>query len=245
MRPRIGKPSELGPSGRPILSEGPDIVPVRRDWIARAVLIMALALLAMATFGVWLRFRPIPYDPVKWSQSGGFDRGRMLTSLLSKSNFVGLTRTDVEHYLGPANFDERQFWYDLGPSDLGVDKDPRADVGDQSRLYGVFAYDLTGGVTEIIYSQRRPVLGSTPFDSAAWFGGNPSQRRAMLTRALGRLRASGLYRNNVESVLGPPDGSRIRAHYDVGQGGKFLGSHKALVLEYDTNDVVTTSAVVE
>ena len=228
-----------------MLHPAPEVLPVRRDWMARAVLIMALALLAMAAFGLWLRFRPIPYDAARWQESGGFDRGRMLHSLLSKTDFVGFTRTDVERYLGAPNLNERQLWYDLGPAQADLAPEPRAAVGDPSHLYGVFAYDQDGIVSDVLYSRRRPTLGSQPFDSSGWFGGDPANRRTMFIRTLGRLRSTGLTRGHIVALLGPPDGSRNRAHYDVGMGGSFLGSAKALVVEYDPNDVVTATVVVE
>ena len=117
MRPKTGLPSELGPRGRPLLSGEPEIVPMQRDWMSRAVLLMAVALLAIAAFGVWLRFRPVPYQTERWLTSGGFDRGRMLSSLMAQTTFDKFPRADVEHYLGRPDFDERQFWYDLGPAD--------------------------------------------------------------------------------------------------------------------------------
>lgn len=221
------------------------VVPVRRDWVARAVLWLALVLLALSAFGVWLRFRPVPYQTQRWMEAGGFDRGRMLESLLSQTNFVGFPRVDVEHYLGPANFDERQFWYDLGPSDPSGIIEPRANVGDSLRLYGVFSYDRDGQISQILYNRRRPVLGSAPFDSAGWFGSDRAARRMMFTRTLGELRARSLDRATIEALLGPPDGGRVRAHYDVGLGGDFFGSQKALVLEFDHLDVVTTTMVID
>ncbi len=245
MRPKTGLPSDLGPSGRPILSDDPGIVPIQRDWMAKAVIGMAVVLLAIAAFGVWLRFRPIPYEPQRWINGSGLDRGRMLSSLLEKSNFVGFTRSDAEHYLGPADFDERQFWYDLGPSDADAIIEPRANVGDTSRLYGVFSFNRDEQITQVLYSRRRPVLGSEPFDSTGWFGSNRSVRRTMFTRALGELRARSLDRYTVEALLGPPDGWRIRSHYNVGLGGAFIGTHKALVLEYDLADIVQATQVTD
>jgi hypothetical protein len=241
---RIPDPARV-PGGASLLHDTPDVLPVRRDWMARAVLIMALALLAMATFGVWLRFRPIPYDISRWQEAGGFDRGRMLHSLLKQTGFVGFTRTNVEKYLGAPNLNERQFWYDLGPAESELAPEPRAAVGDPKHLYGVFAYDLDGIISDVLYSRRRPILGSQPFDSSGWFGGDATKRRTMFTRALGRLRSVGLTQSHVAALLGPPDGTRNRAHYDVGMGGSFLGSAKALVIDYDPSDVVTATAVVE
>lgn len=245
MRPKTGLPSELGPAGQPILAEDPAIVPIQRDWMTKAVIGLAVLLLAIAAFGVWLRFRPIPYSPERWAVASGLDRGRMLGSLLEKADFVGFSRTDVEHYLGAANFDERQFWYDLGPADPEAVVEPRANVGEAGRLYAVFSFDRDGSVSQILYSRRRPLLGSVAFDSSGWFGEDRTKRREMFTRTLGELRARSLDRITIESLLGPADGSRIRAHYNVGLAGSFIGTHKALVLEYDEMDVVLTSRVTD
>jgi len=245
MRPKTGLPSDLGPKGRPLLSSEPEIVPLQRDWMSRAVVMMAIVLVAVAAFGVWLRFRPIPYQTDRWMDAGGFDRGRMLDALLTQTRFVDFPRTDVERYLGPADFDERQFWYDLGPADAESVVEPRAMVGDTSRLYAVFSFDRDAKITQVLYSRRRPVLGSENFDESEWSGSNHSRRRAMFIRVLGKLRATSFDRWNAESLLGTPDGVRVRTHYDVGLGGAFIGTHKALVLEYDESDVVRSATVVD
>ncbi len=245
MRPKTGLPSELGPRGRPLLSSEPEVVPMQRDWMSRAVLLMAVALLAIAAFGVWLRFRPIPYQTERWMTADGFDRGRMLSSLLAQTSFVDFPRADVEHYLGGADFDERQFWYDLGPADPESVTEPRAMVGDSTRLYAVFSFGRDGQISQVLYSRRRPVLGSESFDSTLWFGDDRSKRRAMFTRTLGELRARSLDRLTIETFLGPSDGVRVRSHYDVGLAGDIIGTHKALVLEYDELDVVRNANVVD
>ncbi len=245
MRPKTGLPSELGPKGPPLLSSEPQIVPLQHDWMSRAVLLMAVALLAIAAFGVWLRFRPAPYQIERWMTSGGFDRGRMLKSLLAQTTFVDFPRSDVEHYLGRPDFDERQFWYDLGPADPESFPEPRAAVEDSSRLCVVFSFDRDGQISQVLYSRRRPVLGSQPFDSAGWFSADRSMRRAMLTRTLGELRSRSLDRYSAELLLGPLDGVRVRAHYDVGLAGDFIGSHKALVIEYDETDIARSATVAE
>ena len=229
----------------PILTPRPDAIPLRRTWVATAVLWLAVFLLILAAFGLWLSYRPLRFDVSRWEAGSGIERGRMLKSLLAQTNFIGFRRSEVELYIGAANFDERQFWYDLGPADASLPVDPRAVVGDASHLYGVFAYDKDEMVTEVLYSRHRPTLGSSAFDSTSWFGPDHAARRTMFTNALGRLRALGLSRGNVQAFLGPPDGWRIRGHYDVGSGGTFLGSQKALILEYNADDVVTSSHVTD
>jgi hypothetical protein len=232
-------------TGTSLLHPGPDVVPLKKDWVARTVLLLALALLALSAFGVWLRFRPVPYETSRWLRSSSFDRGRMLSSLLGQTDFVGFPRVDVEHYIGPADYDERQIWYDLGPADTGATREARAAVGDPSRLYAVFRHDPVGGVIELNYSYRRPTLGSAPFDSTVWFGEDRAARRSMFTRTLARLRGMGFSVDAIESLLGPPDGARVRGHYQVGLGGALIGSQKALVLDYDASDRVVTSAVID
>ncbi|MBI3871535.1 MAG: hypothetical protein HY304_00470 [candidate division Zixibacteria bacterium] len=216
---------------------------MNRDWTTRIVLLLSLVLLVIATGAVWMQFRTGPFDSVRWQTALGPERGRMLASLLSQTNFVGFARADVERYLGAANFDERQFWYDLGPSVGDMPLDPRAAVGDSLRLYGVFSHDSTGSITSVLYSHRRPTLGSAAFDSIGWFGSDHSRRRTMFTSALGRSRNLGLSQNHVTGFLGPPDGSRVRAHYDVGSGGSIFGGQRALIFEFDSADVVNRSIV--
>ncbi|HUU45173.1 MAG TPA: hypothetical protein VM118_05510 [Acidobacteriota bacterium] len=214
-------------------------------WIGRGLVLAAVLLLLLAGASVYLKFRPRPFDAVRWQESGGFDRGRMLSSLLSQADFIGYTRLEAEHYLGRPDFDERQFWYDLGPADTDLPREPRADVGDPTRLAAVFSYNPTGIVTDVFYSYRRPAFGSKPFDSAGWFGDDRSARQEMIPHALRRLRTMGLNRAMVRLFLGPPDGHRVRAHYDVGFGGAVIGTGKALVLTYDADDNVIASAVVD
>jgi hypothetical protein len=175
---------------------------------------------------------------VRWQQASGFDRGRMLKSLLSQTEFAGFTRPEVEHYLGPSDFDERQFWYDLGPVDAGLEREARADVGEPGHLAAVFSYEPTGSIESVLYSYRRPVFGSAPFDSAGWFGDDRAVRQSMFTNGLRRLRAMGLNRATTRLLFGPPDGNRNRAHYHVGMAGAFIGSGKALILSYDDDDTV-------
>jgi hypothetical protein len=214
-------------------------------WMNRTLVMSAIALLIVAAAAVYLNFRPIPFDPITWKESHGITRGRMLSSLLAQTDFVGFSREDVEHNLGPADFDERQFWYDLGPIDTDHPPEPRAHVGDPTRLYAVFSYTGTGAITDVFYSYRRPILGSEPFDSTGWFAIDRSTRQSMFTKTLRRLRRLGLNRATTRLLLGPPDGSRIRAHYDLGSGAVFIGSGRALVLSYDSDDVVIESIVAD
>jgi hypothetical protein len=199
--------------------EPPDMTAIPpRPWLPRMLIVFAVLLVLLAIFGLHLRYRPLPFDPARWQTSTGSTRGRMLNSLLEQTDFVGFTRVEVEVYLGKADFDDRLFWYDLGPDAGQVQIDPRADVGDPSRLYGIFQHDRGRLILEVLYNHRRPTLGSERFDSTGWFGDDPSVRRPMFLNALGRLRALGLTRDVIQGFLGPPDG-------------------------YDDNDVVTSSGV--
>jgi hypothetical protein len=245
MRPNLPRSPHALPEsgGRSLLHPGPDVMPLRRDWMVRAVLIMAAMLVALAVLGVWLNHRPLPFDVQRWGESGGDGRGRMLQSLLAQTGFAGFSRAEVEGYIGPADFEERQFWFDLGPADVSTPLEPRARVGDTARLYGVFSHDRDGAITEVLFSRRRPLLGSSLFDSTLWFGSMRSERREMYTRTLGRLRALGLTRSTVESFLGPADGHRVRAHYSVGNSNFVLGSDRSLILEYDQQEMVSLMKV--
>ncbi len=224
--------------------EPPDLFAVPRSWMPKVLLLFALALLGLAGFGVYMHYRALPFDPGRWREANGFDRGRMLKSLLAQTDFVGFTRAEVQVYLGAANYDERLFWYDLGPDSGTAPADPRGDVGKPDHLYGIFQQDRKGQITEVLYSHHRPTLGSAPFDSTGWFGDDHSVRRSMFTDVLGQLRKQGLTKTIVQQYLGPPDGWRVRGEYDVGFGGAVDGAKKALILTYDDNDVVIASAVV-
>lgn len=216
-----------------------------RPWLPRVLIVFAVLLVLMAVFGLYLRYRSLPFDPARWQTSTGTTRGRMLSSLLEQTDFVGFTRAEVQVYLGKADFDDRLFWYDLGPDTGQMHIDPRAGIGDPGHLYGVFQHDRGGLILEVLYNYRRPTLGSERFDSTGWFGDDPSARRSMFLNALGQLRALGLTRNAIQGFLGPPDGWRVRGQYDVGFGGAIYGSNKALILTYDDNDVVTSSEVTD
>jgi len=230
---------------RPILEPSPDVIPLKHNWMTRAVLLVAVATLALAIAGLWSHLRPRPFSPARWQTALGPERGRMLRSLLSQTDFVGFTRANVEIYLGAPDFDERQFWYDLGSLAEVQPVDPRAAVGDPAHLCIVFSYNPTGAITDVLYNRRRPTLGSASFDSAAWFGPDHATRCAVVTNALGRIRNRGLSLISAQELLGPADGARVRAHYDVGSGGTLFGAQKALILEYNPNDIVTASIVVD
>lgn len=223
--------------------EPPDVFAVPRSWMPKLLLLFAVLLLALAGFGVCLHYRALPFDPGRWQESNGFDRGRMLKSLLAQTDFAGFTRAEVQIYLGSANYDERLFWYDLGPDSGTAPADPRGDVGAADSLYGIFQHNRNGQITEVFYSHHRPTLGSAPFDSTAWFGDDHSVRRTMFINVLGQLRILGLTKAIVQSYLGPPDGWRVWGEYDVGFGGAIDGGKKALILRYDENDVVVSSQV--
>jgi hypothetical protein len=225
--------------------EPPDLFVIQRNWMTRALIFFAVGLVGLAVFGLYLRYRPIEFDPVRWKEANGTGRGRMLKSLLAQTDFAGYTRSEVVFYLGPANYDERLFWYDLGPDAGTAPADPRGNVGKPNHLYGIFQHDRGGVILEVLYSHRRPTLGSAQFDSTVWFSGDPSVRRTMFTNVLGRLRNQGLTSTAIQTYLGPPDGWRVLGQYDVGFGGAIYGGKKALIFEFDSNDVVISSEVPE
>lgn len=237
---RMSWDSDYVPGRRPLTEER---VEAPSSGIMRLLLVSAVVLLLLAVAGVWFRFRPLTFHPIRWQETSGFDRGRMLSSLLGQADFVGFTRAEVEVYLGRPDFDERQFWYDLGRDTSGALPDARAAIGDPGRLYAVFVHDAAGLITNVLYSLRRPIFGSEPFDSAGWSAADAPARRGMFARTLRKLRASGMRRGTIQRLLGPPDGWRVRAHYDVGNGGAFIGPKKALIIEYDADGVVVASAV--
>ena len=225
--------------------EPPDLFTIPRSWVPRVMVPSALVLVLLAVIGMWQRYRLLEFDPASWQEAGGLERGRMLKSLLDQTDFIEFTRSEVNVYLGSGEFDERVFWYDLGAEETPLPVDPRADVGDPARLYGVFRHERRGTILEVLYNHRRPTLGSEKFDSTGWFAGDPAIRRTMFTNALGRVRARGLSQATIFDLLGPPGGTRLRTHYDVGMAGSFYGVNKALILEYNANDVVVASHVTE
>ena len=221
--------------------EPPDMI--GRGGLTRLLVILALLLTFLAIVGIYLTYRPRPFNPVRWQTATSNERGRMLSSLMKQTDFIGFTRDEVQVYLGSADFDQRLFWYDLGPETGDDPVDPRADVGDPRRLYGVFRQDVAGLILEVLYSHRRPLLGSQPYDSTAWFNGTPAERRTMFTNALGRIRSTGLTRANVIAILGEPDGHRVRGEYNVGPGSSPYGTPRALILDYNDQDIVDTSFI--
>lgn len=223
------------------LADSPGLSPPQRTWIVPALWVTACGLAVLAAAAIYINFRALPFDPAAWRTAGGLERARMLSSLLQQTDFNGFSRPEVEYYLGVPEFDERLFWYDLGEYDATVPIDPRGDVGSRDRLYGVFRQDPGGTIQEVVFSHRRPVLGSDFFDSTLWFSDARAERQRIFTRALGRLRALGLSRANTAAFLGPPDGWRVRSEYNVGRPGRFFGGHRALVIEFDAADTVRAS----
>jgi hypothetical protein len=230
---------------RPVPSiEPPDMFPVQRGWLPRATLLSALALAALAAVAVYLSSRPLTFDPASWRTATSGERARMLGSLLRQTDFVGYSRPEVEYYLGVPEFDERIFWYDLGRYDQGSSLDPRGNVGDSSRLFGVFRHDGGGTIKEVVFSHRRPTLGRMAFDSTLWFSDSLADRQQVVTRALGRIRALGLSKSVATNLLGPPDGWRVRSEYNVGRTW-FLGGQRALIIEFGGADTVLSSFVAD
>jgi hypothetical protein len=139
--------------------EPPDMFAVQKSWMPRALMVFAVLLLGLAAFGVYMNYRAIPFDPVRWQESNGSERGRMLASLLEQTDFIGYSRREVRVYLGTADHDERFFWYDLGPDSGSAPPDARGSVGDPDRLYGIFQYNQMTEISEVLYSHHRPLLG--------------------------------------------------------------------------------------
>ncbi len=221
----------------------PEGRPPQRPWMPTLIALMAVVLAILAGAGFYLTVRPLPFNPSVWQSSLGSTRGRMLKSLLSQTDFLAFSRAEVEVYLGVADFDDRMIWYDLGPAGDDSPVDARANMGNAGDLYGVFAYDQAGVIKEVLYSHRRPTLGSQPYDSAAWSSAAPAGRRAMFLSALGKLRGLGMTRAAVLALLGPPTGEHVRSQYDIGRGGTVFGGQKALILEYNPGDTVVASHV--
>lgn len=222
--------------------EPPDMFPVQRSWLPRALLMSALALAVMAAAAVYLSSGPLTFDPVAWREATSGERSRMLGSLLKQTDFVGFSRPEVEYYLGVPEFDERIFWYDLGQYSGDGPLDPRGDVGDSTHLFGVFRQDGAGNIEEVVFSHRRPTMGREFFDSTLWFSNTRADRQQVFTRALGRIRALGLSKGVATRLLGPPDGSRVRSEYNVGRTW-FLGGQRALILEFGAADTVIASHI--
>ncbi|MBD3298348.1 MAG: hypothetical protein GF341_06820 [candidate division Zixibacteria bacterium] len=229
--------TETGPSH----VEPPEIMRPNKA-LTRGLIVMAVVLAAFAAFALYLNYRPMAFDPTAWRNATSTERARMLESLRDQTDFVGFTRDEVAFYLGPAEFDERLFWYDLGEVETVYSIDPRADVGNPGHLYGVFRHDPGGVILDVLFSHRRPTVGSEPFDSTAWANAEPKERRTMFTSALRTIRNRGLQRYVVTNLLGPPDGLRVRAEYDVGAIMPYT-SHRALVIEYGRDNIVDSSFI--
>jgi hypothetical protein len=181
----------------------------------------------------------LPFNDELWRESERRTRGRMVKNLLANNDFTGFSRGEVMAYLGPPDYDERLYWYNLGPTNAPHKRSGRTPVGDSSQFIIVFRADIQNQIDEVLLDRRPDSLGQEEFTEEKWRAATSIERGRMVTRLLSRHRWIRHPATDLLHRLGPPDGELFRTHYDVGNAGKLISFGHALVFVFDNTAHVT------
>ena len=210
---------------------------------ARYVRLLLVIGVLFAVLAAWLFYdtvKLLPFNDKVWRESDRRTRGRMVQSLLAKSNFTGLSRGEVITYLGMPDYDERLYWYNLGPTTAPHKRSARTPVGDSTQFIIVFRADMQNQIVEVLLDRAPDSLKDVPFDDARWKAGTPAERGAMVKNLLSHHRWVRHPSDELLDRLGPVDGELFRTHYDVGNAGKLYSMGHALIFVWDSTAHVTS-----
>jgi hypothetical protein len=184
-------------------------------------------------------FKLLPFNDKLWQSSTGRDRGRMVKDLLAHNDFTGFSRGDVITWLGIPDFDERLYWYNLGPTDAPHEFSANAPVGDSTQFTLVFRANIQNQIAEIMLERRPDSLGNEKFDEAKWKAGSPAERGKMVKNLISHYQFIRRPSAELPDRLGPPDGELFRTQYDVGNAGKVFSFGHALIFVFDSTGHVS------
>lgn len=194
---------------------------------------------ALATILLYNTYKPLPFNDILWQESGRQVRGRMVKNLLANNDFAGFSRGEVITWLGAPDFDERLYWYDLGPTTAPPKRGARTPVGDSTQFIIVFRADIQNQIIEVLFDRRPDTLGGEEFDENVWHIARPAERAKMVRNLVSHHRWVGRPATGLLEHLGSPDGELFRTHYDVGNAGKIYSFGHALVFIFDHTGHVT------
>ncbi len=208
-------------------------------WLA----IICVGFVTVAAVLFYNTVKLLPFNDKLWQESNRGTRGRMVKSLLESNDFSGFSRGEVMVYLGLPDFDERLYWYHLGPTDPPHKRSARTPVGDSAQFIICFRADMQNEIAEVLLDRRPDSLArkefNEKFDEEKWQAATPAERGKMVKNLLSHHRWTGRPSSDLLSRLGPPDGELFRMHYDVGKAGKLFSFGHALVFVFDSTGHVT------
>ena len=205
----------------------------------RWLMLIGALFLVVAAWLFYDTVKLLPFNDKVWREAERRTRGRMVKSLLTKTDFTGFSRGEVITYLGVPDYDERLYWYNLGPTNALHKRSARTPVGDSSQFIIVFRADMQNQIVEVLLDRRPDSLKEEPFDAARWKAGPPAERGAMVKNLLGHQRWVRQPSSDLLERLGPADGELFRTHYDVGNAGKLFSMGHALIFIFDDTGHVT------
>jgi len=181
----------------------------------------------------------LPFNDEVWKESSRTVRGRMVENLLANNDFTGFSRGEVMAYLGPPDFDERLYWYHLGPTNAPHKRSARTPVGDSTQFIICFRADILNEIDQVLLDRRPDSLAKEEFYDEKWQVATPVERGRMVLNLLSHHRWTGRPADDLYTYLGPPDGELFRTHYDVGKAGKLFSFGHALIFVFDSTAHVT------
>jgi hypothetical protein len=222
-----------------------EINPVRgRVWMNETRYLKWLALIGIGFVIVtsvllYNTYKLLPFNNTLWQNSLPRDRGRMVGNLLANNDFTGFSRGEVITWLGVPGYDERLYWYNLGPTDGPHVRSARTPVGDSSQFVIVFRADIQNQIAEIMLDRRPDSMGTEEFDEAKWQAAGPAERGQMVVNLIGHHRFIRRPAAELLERLGPPDGKLFRTQYSVGTAGKIFSFGHALIFVFDSTGHVS------
>lgn len=205
----------------------------------RMLLVIGVGFVVVASLLLYSTFKLLPFNDALWQESGRHVRGRMVKNLLANTDFTGFSRGEVITWLGAPDFDERLYWYNLGPTTAPHVRSARTPVGDSSQFIIVFQADIQNQIVEVLFDRRPDSLGGETFDENVWQIAPRAERGKMARNLVSHYRWVGHPATDLLKRLGPPDGELFRTHYDVGNAGKIYSFGHALVFIFDETGHVT------
>jgi len=199
----------------------------------RMLLVIGAGFVVVTALLLHHTFKLLPFNDNLWQESGRHVRGRMVKNLLANNDFNGFSRGEVIKWLGAPDYDERLYWYNLGPTTAPHRCSARTPVGDSSQFTIVFRADIQNQIVEVLLDRRPDSLGDETFDENVWHIAPAAERGKMVKNLLGHHRWVGQPATDLLKRLGPPDGELFRTHYDVGNAGKIYSFGHALVFIFD------------
>jgi len=184
-------------------------------------------------------FKLLPFNDKLWLESTGRERGRMVKNLLENNDFTGFSRGDVITWLGAPDFDERLYWYNLGPTDGLHKRSARTPVGDSSQFTLVFRAGIQNQIAEVLLDRRPTSMGNEEFDQEKWMAATPAERGRMVKNLISHHQFIRRPSAELAERLGPPDGELYRTHYNVSTAGKIFSASHALIFVFDHTGHVT------